>query len=85
MISVKDIVELLGIKLLGVIPEDISILLSSNEGKPISYRNKHPMYQFFIDIAKSLSGQKDLPSQDFAKSKTESLWKKVKRSFTMNR
>jgi septum site-determining protein MinD len=85
MISVKDIVELLGIKLLGVIPEDISILLSSNEGKPISYRNKHPMYQFFFDIAKSLAGQKELPTQDFAKSKTESLWKKVKRSFTMNR
>jgi hypothetical protein len=43
------------------------------------------MHSLFYDIAKSLVGQKELPSQDFAKSKTESLWKKVKRSFTMNR
>ncbi len=85
MISAKDIVELLGIKLLGVVPEDVAILLSSNEGWPIAYRKNHSLYQYFEDIALVLSGQKKLPSQDFATSKSESLWKKVKRSFTMNR
>lgn len=85
MVAVDDIVDLLGIPLIGVVPEDVSILLSSNEGKPIAYRNNHPLQAVFYDITKVVLGEKKPDSQEHAGSKTESLWKKVKKSFSINR
>jgi septum site-determining protein MinD len=85
MIATKEIVDLLGVRLLGIIPEDVSVLISSNEGRPLAYQKNHHMHAYFCNIAQAITGEKKLPEQDFAKNKSESLWKKVKRSFTMNR
>ena len=35
MLSVEDVVEILGINLLGVIPESSSVLDASNQGQPV--------------------------------------------------
>lgn len=36
MLSIEDVQEILGIELLGVIPESPDVLLASNEGKPVT-------------------------------------------------
>ncbi len=85
MIAVEDIVDLLGVPLAGVIPEDVSILLSSNEGRPIAYRKNHPLQSVFNDITKVILGEKRSSVESHDDSKTASLWKKVKKTFNIHR
>ena len=40
MLSVQDIVDILAIDVLGVIPDDESIVISTNKGEPLVYRGK---------------------------------------------
>ena len=79
MISLSDIEEILNIPLIGVIPEDQGIIISSNSGKPVSYQKDSPISLQFINIAKRISGEM-IPITPLAENKTESLWNKVKKS-----
>lgn len=63
MMSVEDIVELLSIKLIGVIPDDENILRSSNEGVAVSGQAG----QAFDNIARRLMGE-DVPLMDMNSS-----------------
>lgn len=57
MMSVDDVMEILGIKLLGVIPEDERIIVSTNKGEPLSLTPKHSgAGQAFRNIALRLTG-----------------------------
>jgi len=40
MMSVKDVQEMLGIPLLGAIPEDTNVIISTNRGEPLVLRKK---------------------------------------------
>ena len=42
MLSVEDIIEILSIKLLGVIPESETVLTASNQGEPVSPPARQP-------------------------------------------
>lgn len=58
MLSVNDVLEILSIKLLGVIPEDEQILISSNRGAPLTLDSqKTPAADAFRNIARRLNGE----------------------------
>jgi septum site-determining protein MinD len=56
MLSTDDVLELLAVQLLGIIPEDERVLLSTNRGIPIVMDGKSPAGQAFRNIAKRLNG-----------------------------
>lgn len=60
MLSTEDVLELLAIKLLGVIPEDESVIVASNRGQPVTFSNNSKAGQAFHNIAKRLLGE-DIP------------------------
>jgi septum site-determining protein MinD len=61
MLSVNDVIEVLSIRLLGVVPEDEQILISSNRGAPLTLDDhKTPAGSAFHNIARRLNGE-DVP------------------------
>jgi len=57
MISPDDILELLAIELIGIIPEDEAVTLSTNRGVPISLDGKSPAALAFRNITRRLQGE----------------------------
>ncbi|HEM62167.1 MAG TPA: septum site-determining protein MinD [Chloroflexi bacterium] len=60
MLSTHDVVELLAIDLLGIVPEDKEIIVSTNRGMPVALDGKTPSGLAFRNIAGRLLGQ-DIP------------------------
>ncbi len=62
MLSMEDIVEVLSTEVIGVVPEDENILMSTNRGHPVALNGQTPAAMAFHDIARRLSGE-DVPLQ----------------------
>jgi septum site-determining protein MinD len=60
MLSIDDIQDLLGIDLIGVIPESQSVLQASNSGIPVVHLEKSTSGQAYIDVVTRFLGE-DLP------------------------
>ncbi len=63
MLEIDDVLEILGVKLIGVVPEDERILVSTNIGNPASLEegsSKLGAGTAFRDIAKRIKGE-DIP------------------------
>jgi septum site-determining protein MinD len=60
MMDVDDVLEILSIKLLGVIPEDQDIIVSTNKGEPIVTSDEALAGQAYRNIARRLMGE-DVP------------------------
>ncbi len=60
MLSVEDIIEILGIKLLGVIPESQAVLSSSNKGDPVILDSNTNAGQAYSDLISRFLGD-DVP------------------------
>jgi len=58
MLSKEDILEILGIELLGIVPEDRGVIDASNQGQPIILNDKSEAGKAYRRIAKRLCGQK---------------------------
>jgi len=59
MLSVNDILDILSTPLLGVIPEDEQIIVSTNKGSPLTLDNqKGPAAEAFRNIARRITGAK---------------------------
>jgi len=63
MLAAEDVLELLAIELIGLVPEDESVLVSTNRGVPIVLENKSRAGKAFHNIAKRLLGN-DVPFMD---------------------
>lgn len=59
MLSIEDILDILAVELIGVIPEDESILISTNQGLPIAMSsvNGSSAGHAFRNVAQRLEGQ----------------------------
>ena len=57
MLSVADVLELLGIPLLGVIPESKAVLQSSNKGTPAILDATSDVAQAYLDVVERFLGQ----------------------------
>jgi len=65
MLSIEDVLDILAIDLIGVIPEDESILVSSNQGMPLAMTGANGVSagQAFRNVAQRLDGA-DVPFLD---------------------
>lgn len=69
MMDVEDVLDLLSIELIGVVPDDNSIIISTNKGEPAVSEIKSPAGMAFINIAGRLEGEK-IPFEDFSEKRT---------------
>lgn len=56
MMDVADVLEVLGIDLLGVVPEDEAIIVSTNKGEPAIYDKRSRAGRAFVNTAQRLLG-----------------------------
>ncbi|MFW6381684.1 MAG: septum site-determining protein MinD [Bacillota bacterium] len=75
MMDIEDMIEILAVNLLGVVPEDDSIVVSTNRGEPIALNDKDRAGQAFRNIARRLEGE-ELPLMNLEQ---DTILKKIKR------
>jgi len=63
MLATADVLELLAISLIGIVPEDERVLVSTNRGTPVAFDEKDKAGKAFRNIAKRLQGQ-EVPFMD---------------------
>lgn len=64
MLAVEDIIDSLAIKLIGVVPDDRNITISTNKGEPIVLVEKASSGQAFRNIARRITGE-EVPLMEF--------------------
>jgi len=76
MLGPEDVQEILSIELLGMVPEDEAVVVSSHRGLPLVMDGGHPAGKAFSDIALRLSGV-EVPMTDL--SDDGSIWSRIVR------
>jgi septum site-determining protein MinD len=76
MLSSEDVLDLLGIKLIGIVPEDETVIIGSNRGTPVAAEPKSRAGQAFRNIAKRMQGQ-NVPFMDLEPQ--SGLWQSIQR------
>ena len=56
MLSVEDILDILAVKLLGVVPDDETVVISTNKGEPLVYKGDSLAAKSFKNIASRIEG-----------------------------
>jgi septum site-determining protein MinD len=68
MMNIEDTIDILGIDLLGVVPDDEKIIVSSNRGEPVVMESSSLAGQAYRNIAKRLMGEEvpliDMENED---------------------
>jgi len=57
MLSPEDVLDLLAIKLIGIVPEDETVMVGSNRGTPVVLDSKSKAGRSFLNIARRLKGE----------------------------
>lgn len=60
MLGTSDVIEVLAIELVGIVPEDEAIIISTNKGVPVALDEKALVGQAFRNIARRVMGE-DVP------------------------
>jgi septum site-determining protein MinD len=76
MLSADDVLDLLAVELIGIVPEDENVIISSNRGSPVAYDTKSRAGQAFRNIARRLKGEK-VPFLDL--DHKGSVWDRIQR------
>ncbi len=76
MLSPEDVLDLLGIPLIGIVPEDESVIVSSNRGTPVAQDTKSRAGQAFRNIARRINGEA-IPFLDMEKQ--AGLWDRLQK------
>jgi septum site-determining protein MinD len=63
MLALDDTLDILGIDLIGVVPEDEKIIRSSNMGEPIVMNDKAPAGKAYRNVTKRIMGD-NVPLMD---------------------
>ncbi|MGE5554475.1 MAG: septum site-determining protein MinD [Betaproteobacteria bacterium] len=75
MMDVNDVLDILGIPLLGLIPEDEAIIISTNRGEPVALDQGSRSGQAYRNIARRIRGE-EVP---FLNISDNGLWTRLKR------
>jgi len=67
MMDVADVLEVLAIDLLGIIPEDESIIIATNKGEPAVYEKRSRAGQSFLNAAQRILGE-EIPLEELFES-----------------
>jgi septum site-determining protein MinD len=57
MLSVEDVVEILGLRPIGIIPEDEQVLIATNQGEVLVLKGGSPAALAYMDTARRLRGE----------------------------
>jgi septum site-determining protein MinD len=76
MLSVDDVLDLLAIRLIGIVPEDENVLVAANRGQPIAADGKSRAGQAFQNVAHRLMGE-DVPFMDL--DERDGFWSRISR------
>ncbi|MGL4533463.1 MAG: septum site-determining protein MinD [Fusobacteriaceae bacterium] len=79
MLSMEDIVDILAIDIIGIIPDDENIVISTNRGEPLVYKGESLAAQAYRNIVKRTMG-KEVPLLDL--DSKDGLMSKLKKFFT---
>jgi len=68
MLSAEDVIELLAVPVIGIVPEDEAVLISTNHGQPVVLNEKSKAGRAFLNLARRLQGEEvpwmDIDSRD---------------------
>lgn len=78
MMSIDDVVDILSINLIGAVPDDENIVISTNNGEPL-VGNDTLAGQAYMNICKRVMGD-DIPLLDL--SEKSGFWNKLKAIFS---
>ena len=78
MMDKQDIIEILAIQLLGLVPDDESIIVSTNKGEPAILDAKSQAGQAYRNITKRILGE-DIPISDITTD--TNIFSKLKKMF----
>ena len=78
MMNIDDILDILAINLLGVVPDDENIIVSTNRGEPAVADDKSKAGQAYRNITDRIMGE-DVPLLDMDEP---SFFKKIKNIFS---
>ena len=67
MMSIEDVTDILGIPILGAIPDDEEIVISTNQGEPLVGTNAHAGHAY-LNICKRVLGQ-EVPMMELEKNR----------------
>ncbi|MGN1319193.1 MAG: septum site-determining protein MinD [Lachnospirales bacterium] len=76
MMSVEDVTDILAIDLLGVVPDDEDIVISTNSGEPVVLNEKSVSGQAYNNIARRLLGE-EVPFMDLYNYSSEGFLSKL--------
>ena len=84
MLSVEDILDILAVKLLGVVPDDETVVISTNKGEPLVYKGDSLAAKAFKNIASRIEGTEvpllDLDVKMSILEKIKFVFKKIGRA-----
>jgi septum site-determining protein MinD len=69
MLDVADVLEVLGIDLVGIIPEDENIIIAINKGEPIVYDKRTRAGRAFLNAAQRILGE-EVPLEEVVETVT---------------
>src|SRR5438874_4317849 len=76
MMDVADVLEVLGIDLLGIVPEDELIIVATNKGEPIVYERRSRAGRAYLNAAQRIMGE-EIPLDEVAEA--PSLFERLRR------
>ncbi|MGM0500442.1 MAG: septum site-determining protein MinD [Bacillota bacterium] len=76
MMGIDDMIEILAIDLIGIVPEDEGIVVSTNKGEPIALNENAKAGQAYRNIARRIMGE-DLPMMPLEKDNFITRFKKL--------
>ncbi len=80
MLGVSDVLDILAIDLVGMVPDDETVVTSANKGEPLTLSGDSPAAQAFKNIASRIDGE-DVPFMTLEEAERTSFFDKIKRAF----
>ena len=80
MLAQEDILDVLSIGLIGIVPEDESVIRSANNGEPMTLSANSPAAQAYLNIAERLLGH-DVPLMDLEAYASRGLLYRIRQFF----
>ncbi len=65
MLSIDDITDILAVDLIGAVPDDEAVVISTNRGEPVVKDESSLSAKAFINIAKRITGE-EIPLLDIS-------------------
>jgi septum site-determining protein MinD len=80
MLDISDIVDILGIEVMGIIPDDENIIISTNKGEPLVFKGNSMAAKAYANISQRVIGNEvgflELPSRVSMFSKLKEIFKR---------